>query len=380
MLMAGPKRILILSHEASFTGAPILLLNLMKLLKKEQSITFDVVLLRGGPLEKEFKKLGDVIVLKPANYSSEKFNLKYLVNFSVSRFKILQIFPKVKKADLVFSNTIVNGHILNKIKRSKKPVFTYVHELDSIPNFYPMETNLMESVKCSSIMLYPCMKVKDFLSGTFKVEEKKLMRLNYLLDLSLLKNKISEKNTSSDFINICGVGTASSRKGTDLFIETANEVIKKNNSIRFTWVGGFASKEDETRYRQSVKDFGIENNFEFTGLMNPSEVKTIYSKFDALFLSSREDPYPLVVLESAFQKTPAIIFSESGGMVEFVSDQNGWTVNGFDTSQVASIILSITKESSWQKGSSAFNRVVDWHLNPSLILDQFNAACKKVLS
>jgi len=114
--------------------------------------------------------------------------------------------------------------------------------------------------------------------------------------------------------------------------------------------------------------------------MNPSKVKTIYSKFDALFLSSREDPYPLVVLEAAFQKTPSIIFSESGGMVEFVSEENGWTVNGFDTVQAASIILSITKDSSRQKGISAYNRVVDWHLNPSLILDQFNAACKKVLS
>lgn len=378
--MTGPKRILVLSHEASFTGAPILLLNLMKLLQQEQSIIFDIVLLRGGPLEKEFEKLGDVIVLKPADYSSNKLNLTYLLNLIKSRIKIRQIFPKLKKADLVFSNTIVNGHILKKLKRSNKPVLTYVHELDSIPNFYPMETNLMESVKCSSIMLYPCMKVKEFLSGTFKVDEKKLMRLNYLLDLSLLKNKNTEKNTGSDSITICGVGTASSRKGTDLFIETANEVIKKNNSIRFTWVGGFASKEDEERYRKSVKDFEIEKNFEFTGLMNPAEVKTIYSKFDALFLSSREDPYPLVVLESAFQKTPAIIFSESGGMEEFVSEENGWTVNGFDIAQAASIILSITKDSSRQKGISAFNRVVDWHLNPSLILDQFNAACKKVLS
>lgn len=378
--MAGPKRILVLSHEASFTGAPILLLNLMKLLQQEQSITFDIVLLRGGPLEQEFEKLGDVIVLKPADYSSDKLNLTYLLNLIKSRIKIRQIFPKLKKADFVFSNTIVNGHILKKLKHLNKPVLTYVHELDSIPDFYPMETNLMESVKCSSIMLYPCMKVKEFLTGTFKVEEKKLMRLNYLLDLSLLKNKTSEKNTGSDSITICGVGTASSRKGTDLFIETANEVIKKNNSIRFTWVGGFASKEDETRYRKAVKDFGIENNFEFTGLMNPAEVKTIYSKFDALFLSSREDPYPLVVLESAFQKTPAIIFSESGGMVEFLSEENGWTVNGFDIAQAASIFLSITKDSSRQKGISAFNRVVDWHLNPSLILDQFNAACKKVLS
>jgi glycosyltransferase involved in cell wall biosynthesis len=352
----------------------------MKLLQQEQSVTFDIVLLRGGPLEKEFEKLGDLIVLKPANYSSNKINLTYLINLIKSRIKIRQIFPKLRKADLVFSNTIVNGNILKKLKRFKKPVLTYVHELDSIPNFYPMETNLMESVKCSSIMLYPCMKVKEFLSGTFKVEEKKLMRLNYLLDLSLLKNKNSEKNTGFNSITICGVGTASSRKGTDLFIETAHEVIKKNNSIRFTWVGGFASKEDETRYRKSVKDFGIENNFEFTGLMNPSEVKTIYSKFDALFLSSREDPYPLVVLEAAFQKTPSIIFSESGGMVEFVSEENGWTVNGFDTVQSASIILSITKDSSRKKGISAYNRVVDWHLNPSLILDQFNAACKKVLS
>jgi hypothetical protein len=51
------KRIVIISHDSSLTGAPILLLNLLKLIKTQNKYDILTVLHRGGKIEEEFKKL-----------------------------------------------------------------------------------------------------------------------------------------------------------------------------------------------------------------------------------------------------------------------------------------------------------------------------------
>ena len=53
---------MIVSHEASITGAPLLAYNLTKGLKEDYNII--TVLLREGPLSKSFEK-NSILVLKP---------------------------------------------------------------------------------------------------------------------------------------------------------------------------------------------------------------------------------------------------------------------------------------------------------------------------
>ncbi len=72
MLKIENTKVCVIIHEASATGAPILLLNLLHFLKKERGCQFYIILLRGGVLEHSFKDLGDVIIIKPADYSNKK--------------------------------------------------------------------------------------------------------------------------------------------------------------------------------------------------------------------------------------------------------------------------------------------------------------------
>ena len=61
------EKILIISHDSSLTGAPILLLNLLFLLKKRFDFNMRILLCRGGVLQDEFKKYGRVTILKSKN-------------------------------------------------------------------------------------------------------------------------------------------------------------------------------------------------------------------------------------------------------------------------------------------------------------------------
>ena len=48
--------------------------------------------------------------------------------------------------------------------------------------------------------------------------------------------------------------------------------------------------------------------------------------FDIHLLPSREDPYPLVVLDAAAFAIPTVCFSDAGGTPEFVEDDCGYCV------------------------------------------------------
>jgi glycosyltransferase involved in cell wall biosynthesis len=56
---------------------------------------------------------------------------------------------------------------------------------------------------------------------------------------------------------------------------------------------------------------------------------------DVFLLPSREDPFPLVCLESADCGVPTICFAEAGGMPDFVGSDCGVVVSHLDVQQMA---------------------------------------------
>ena len=60
---------------------------------------------------------------------------------------------------------------------------------------------------------------------------------------------------------------------------------------------------------------GLNNSFELVG--ETDDVYSYFQRADLLFLSSREDPFPLVMLEAAVFNLPVIYFQGTGGAEEF---------------------------------------------------------------
>ena len=63
------KQILFISHDASRTGAPILLLNFLRWFKQNTDIPFRIILAKTGELEPYFKELAPTFVfnIKPTD-------------------------------------------------------------------------------------------------------------------------------------------------------------------------------------------------------------------------------------------------------------------------------------------------------------------------
>jgi L-malate glycosyltransferase len=129
-------------------------------------------------------------------------------------------------------------------------------------------------------------------------------------------------------------GTINYRKGVDLIPKIAKKI---GNAAFILWVG-----DNKT----GLKYF-IEKEIESLGLKNVrfvgSKVQDYYdylSIADGFLLTSREDPFPLVMIEGAALGKPIVAFN-SGGVAEFVKDEMGIVINSFDTDELVEAMIRV---------------------------------------
>ncbi|MCM8831906.1 MAG: glycosyltransferase family 4 protein [Candidatus Omnitrophica bacterium] len=346
--MVPTKKILFISHEASRTGAPIVLLHLLRWLKNNTNITFKVLLLRDGELVSEFKKIAPTIIFfknifpksnliqKKINNFARKVYLKYLKN----KFKKDNIY-------LIYSNTIANGEVLKFLSDYNYPVICHVHELEYVINLY--KKSFEQTKKYVSRYIALSEAVKKNLIENHNISEEKIeivygfipMRFYNIESYSKSRNKIcSELEIPLEAFIVCACGSVDWRKGPDLFIQLAYAVYRKKTRIPvyFLWIGG-----GETKYLfqllYDAKKLGIDKFIYFLGAQqDPLDYFLIC---DVFVSTSREDPFPIVCLEAASLGKPILCFDKAGGAKEFVENDAGFVIPYLDIEAMADAIIKL---------------------------------------
>lgn len=383
--MGKPGSILFISHDASKSGAPILLLNLLRLIKKEAVCDFNIIIRKGGPLNQEFEALGPTIVLKPANYLSSGNFMGKMAERLRNRYRIVKAMLLCRRSDLVFSNTITNGSLLDRLATFHKPVISYVHELASVVGVYEKEAGL--TVKNTDLFLCPSLAVRNFLADHFSVQEDRMESLPYFFPaLPYGTTFPSKKECKKEFAArygldpetmwVAGMGTVSMRKGADLFIDTYEKL--QSEKISFIWIGGYENEEMKN-YVDKRLAATRGRSIVFTGEIPYRQDNLL--PFDVFFLSSREDPYPLVVLEAAYLGIPSVCF-RSGGMVEFVEEDCGRIVDDFSADKAAAVLTSTIQDTEilTRLGQNAKEKVEQRHFSSAVILEAMRRAVEKAMA
>ncbi len=370
MMMLAKSKILFISHDATRTGAPILLLNFLKWLKKNSDFTFEVLLRNPGPLVEEFAEIAPVRIVHHQHslisliqVHGKKRGLRYWIKEMARRLKPASTDPRAAsvkklvsyyskfKPDLVYSNTVVNGDLLEAFSGFDCPVISHIHELDNIISVFG-EKN-WQSVK---------RKTGQFITASTAVKEN--LVLNRSVDASLIdvvysfvitrqgNTVTSESNALRNKLGIpeeafvvCGSGLDEWRKGTDLFIRCASSVNKrKSDSAHFLWVGGWLSEQARKEHLELAARLQVADRTTFTGMVdNPLDYFALASVF---ILTSREDPFPLVCLEAASMGIPIMCFAEAGGMPVFVEEDAGSVLPFGDFSAMAEKIIELIENPS----------------------------------
>lgn len=351
-----PKnKVLFISNDASLTGAPVMLLHLLKFIRETDLWEIHILLSRGGPLEEDFKNLGETRILKPAGYSNEKNMLKKAImkmGVSLKEWRLIYFSPTY---DFVFNNTITNGSLVQIFSKKNIPVITFVHELENVISFFAKNGEAQKSFLYSSLFIAPSNIVRDNLLHSHQIPQEKILSLDYYFPgYDVVIPEQNKKIHTTSFLKkyeipenkflVFGMGTADLRKGFDYFIEICALVTKNEPSIHFVWMGNYTDMLFERDMKNIIIDKKLEGRITVTGKV-PFDKNNLMPA-NIFLLTSREDPYPLVILDAAFLQIPSIAFKGAGGAPEFIEGDAGWLIEDFSLIKFAEKIIHLKNNST----------------------------------
>ena len=108
--------------------------------------------------------------------------------------------------------------------------------------------------------------------------------------------------------------------------------------MHFLWLGHF-DRSLEPEIRRAVDRSGFAGRFHFAG--HDPDTDVYYAGSDLYLLTSREDPFPAVVLESLQVGVPVIGFEGAGGFTHLLRRGCGRLAPAFDTAAAAREVLDL---------------------------------------
>jgi glycosyltransferase involved in cell wall biosynthesis len=360
--MTGP-RVLFISHEASRTGAPIVLLHFLRWLRAHATLDFEILLAEDGPLRGEFERLAPVSVLPSWTDGMTPGQL-----LARLRRRLALSRAGTTRWDAVYSNTVANGWVLDALQFHSAPVISHIHELESVIDYYGAAN--LSKVKRHTRQYVACAQaVKDNLVHRHGIPPAVIEGVHEFIPVppgidarsaDVTAPIRAELGLPPDALVVGAAGSPDWRKGVDLFIHLAHAVRSRRPDLptHFVWVGGDPSGRDrEDRIQHDIRSLDLQGRTHFVG--SRGAPLDWFALFDVFALTSREDPFPLVCLEAASLGKPIVCFDGAGGEKEFVEDDCGYVVPHLDIDVMADRIVMLLEsaELRQQCGRRAAHKV-----------------------
>jgi glycosyltransferase involved in cell wall biosynthesis/ubiquinone/menaquinone biosynthesis C-methylase UbiE len=337
-LSTRPHSILFISHDAKLAGAEMLLLYLLKWFVEHTAYRVNIICIEGGVLLEQFQNLGSTIVWEEfiTQNSNKSERQKGLIKFC-------------GQIDLVYGSTVLSPSIYDELSFLDVPMITHVHELEKSIKNYVKASTLKNMHKYTTAYIGCSTPVTKNLEDNHFADKKQITTIYDFIDsYKELPTPVSKSNlrkklqlNENSFI-VFGCGTIYWRKGVDLFIDTALQLLKKGFiNFVFYWIGPQYWDAGQVKggyptwaeLEEKMKNEGLEKYITFLG--EKTNLREYFSAGDLFYLPSREDPFPLVCLEAAACGMPTICFADAGGMPEFVKKDAGFVIPYEDTVSVA---------------------------------------------
>jgi glycosyltransferase involved in cell wall biosynthesis len=367
-------KILFVSHKANMSGAPMLLLDIVKEFKKRSVIPFQVLIMEDGELVNEFKLLGETFIwrkeggMKAASFPPV-LNKLFLRTRGIAR--AMEILFSLRGTSLIFFNTVSNGHILKKLLFLKSKHICYVHELEAAIHMTTSKESLEVVLKNTSLFIACSKAVKSNLVTRHAITENSVQVLPTPVE-RIYRNKkdhdafihtfMEHHKISTDAIVIGVVASNEWRKGFDLFLPLLSIYTSMfpASNVYFVWKGFRKDTLSAFFNLYDYEKFALNNC-----LLLPHGDDSIETMacFDIHLLISREDPYPLVVLEAASLGIPTVCFLNAGGSPEFIEEDAGISVPYGNLIMMADALHRLAEDSDLRHkmGDSAQKKIQERH-------------------
>jgi glycosyltransferase involved in cell wall biosynthesis len=373
-------RLLAVTHAASITGAPMNLAHLLEWITQNTRTEVHTLVLEEGPLVPRFAQYGEVTVLDRATPAKaialaergfDKLGAERLHHL----LSVARLGPQLRNLgsfDVTYLNSATSVTIANHLPRSRA-VVSHVHELAvAVRTMEPHDQKLLRTIPDGWIAAST--PVRNLLVDELGLPGDRVLLHDEFITASILAKRVvppreiasrrRQLHLPDDAAIVMGSGTLDWRKGPDLFIQLACEVRRRTRRpVHFVWIGGEHLGTDWQRVR-SDRDRAGADHVHF--VETQGDPVPWFSMADVFALTSREDPLPLVCLESAALGIPLVTYRNGGipGLLEAAGpDAAAGVADHLDVVALSEKVLDLLQSDERRKGSAqqAQARVLDHH-------------------
>jgi glycosyltransferase involved in cell wall biosynthesis len=307
--------ILLALHEASRTGAPRIGALIARELARDELVT--AVVMKDGPLTPWLAE-----VLGPENLlvcRGDEFAFRKPFE---RRLEIAEEILAEEGADLVYANSLAASVFTLAAAKQKRKSILHVHEKSAdMLNLLAHDVTKLETILAADAIVLAAREIGDDIAEVFRTRPREVLNFGIAVDVEAVRAAARDiapapldargagfERGERLVVGMCG--HASPRKGADIFLETAAAVPQCD----FIWIGGWGPEEtpDNDAYPAFVKR-GLPNLFVTGAVDNPYPYM---QQLDLFFLSSREDPNPVVIAEALVLGVPILCFSRSTAIAD----------------------------------------------------------------
>lgn len=325
-LFRTKNTLLVVSHETSMTGAPLLLLNILKKLKK-RGWNIILITMELGPLLKEFSECSSVF-----HFKNKKKGQLFLAKVRCDRCKN------------ALTNSVIAGEWLDLLTECGFRTVSLVHELPEVIRVREAEQAALKVANLSDCVVFPSEFVREKFNTIARVNDKYKIITQGIYNKNILdvskcqaREAVNNKFFKTQVPIVLNVASGNKRKGADIFLRLVD--ILKN--INFVWVG----KIDPQILSVFLdgRDLKSISNLYLPGYIRGiEELNYFYLAASVFALTSREEPFGTVVLEAMQAGTPVLAFEGAGGFVDVVHNgKTGFLVPFEDVMSMGKKIIEI---------------------------------------
>lgn len=142
---------------------------------------------------------------------------------------------------------------------------------------------------------------------------------------------------------LLAVGRLTRQKGFDTIIRLLPDIIDRVPSARLRIVGG---GEEHDALVALAAECGVGDRVEFTGAVEPDEVRRALQRSAVVVMPSRYEGLPLVALEAAWAERPVVAYAVSGLNEAVVDGLTGRLATPGDASALLHAIVSVLSDAA----------------------------------
>ncbi len=335
------RRIVLISHEMTLSGAPLLLVWMAEHLKRA-GYEVDIVCPHDGPLRRNAESASMSVLIEPRMFTDARVAAEVLAEY-----------------DLVVVNTIIGWRAVFAARALARPVLWWLHETQVGREKIKETPQIVKALEAANTVVCPTRATMNAYEGAstqknFVVAPYGIARPQITRPLRQVLQQ--RKATQDGRIRFLCVATIETRKGQDVLLNALAQVPSDvRNRIECVLVG----RDNEPAFHRSIvaaaKALG---NVRLLGELPHEEVLAEIANSDVFVLASRDEALPVTVLEAMSLGKPVLATAVGGLSEAIVHGESGLLVSNGDSKALAvhMAALAADPELRVRLGSAAADR------------------------